>query len=352
MNRAALVLVLLSCLLVGCLDAGTCPAEEGYTACGVCSDTGRCVYCAQGETCATDICGTPECIAPRITTTLFQLVNGQPVPGSASPAGSEYGYSYESWIVITDENGAPLEGYTYSVEDPSSLPPGLTLSSDGKLSGLPSKPGDYVFGVCATSPAGQRTCRDVPMHVSAPSVPSPHASPSASPSPEPSETPEQPATCGDVTVLETEPYDTVLWMHTEDNMCPYEDCSMEMEYTFNIKFNGTAVSGTVTSTKLRLEDCPSSMSAYAGQTLIEPITGTREGCVLKFSTQAEMSATDYTMTLKPASNFDFGLSIKTCHSPDERCTCYTPDPRCSEIEQAGYPGEGAISTQCWWETSD
>jgi hypothetical protein len=359
---ALLAALLVVVLTSGCLEGElTCPEEEGMAICGVCSDTGRCVYCSEGMTCASDICGTPECIAPRMNTALFRVADGQPVPGNVVLADGSVGYTQESWFVITGENGEPLEGYAYSVEDPvgKPLPPGLTLSPDGKLSGLPASSGDYVFGVCATSPAGEKTCRDVPMRVSAPYVPPatphplPNAPPTTPPTPPPSETPLTSFKCSGITEMHSEPYNTYLVMQGAlDDGCA-EDCNQEKDYTFDIRLEGNKVTGTVTSTVLGVFDCEEGMSAFKGQTFAEPIysgtaTDTADGCKFTFSTRpSDMSAIDYTLTVDPSGG---DLHIETCHSPDERCTCYTPDPRCHEIEQEGYPGEGAISTMCWWAT--
>jgi hypothetical protein len=267
--------------------------------------------------------------------------------------------TYDNWIVITGDNSTgQLDGYVYSIEDPvnSPLPPGVTFTPDGHLVGMPTTPGDYVFSVCATSPAGERTCRDVSMHVGIPQpVPLPGGGVTPPlPPPEPPEDGVTPPLSPDCvfasgTINATE----VLWMHGPAGSYP-EDCVMEARYRFDIKRNGNAITGTATMTVLEVRDCWDVVSASVGQTSSAPITGTANGCLLKFSTREGMSAVDYTLVLTPwvePSTPEGELSVESCHSPDTRCTCNSPDPRCpgERITDGEITGVN-VETINWWAT--
>jgi len=65
-------------------------------------------------------------------------------PPDSTP-GQPYSYQFQStsWP-------APQ----YFTTDPGALPPGLTLSATGKLSGTPTTPGSYTFDVAVANPAG------------------------------------------------------------------------------------------------------------------------------------------------------------------------------------------------------
>lgn len=67
------------------------------------------------------------------------------------PAGTAAAYSYQ--FVATDDSG---DAPTYSLAS-GSLPPGLTLSSSGLLSGTPSTAGTFTFNIRATDINGRFT---------------------------------------------------------------------------------------------------------------------------------------------------------------------------------------------------
>ena len=76
----------------------------------------------------------------------LQIITASPLPDGIS------GASYSAQFAAT--GGAP--GYTFGVTA-GSLPPGLSLSSNGILSGIPTKTGDYNFAVQVTDSGGTKT---------------------------------------------------------------------------------------------------------------------------------------------------------------------------------------------------
>ena len=342
MSRYAVFLLLAFVLLAGCFEGGgTCPEEEGSVLCGLCSEKNQCHYCDTGQTCVGDVCGDYQCVSPRVETPLFQLVGGRLVPTGTTPATGWVGDStYSVWLVITLENGTDAtEGYTYSVE--GELPPGLTLTPDGHLTGMPTTVGDYTFSICATDAAGGKTCREVPMHVGMP-TPYPTYIPSASPTPTPSATP----TAGPVGIFDGSWEGTVtLMMYGPEGSFP-AGCSMQNKYTFNIwHISGESqFSGNAEATMVGGNCGWMTPSSLFGQTSAAPITNVKvNGQTGTFST----GQTDYTITV---SGNTATIWIETCQSPDPRCTCDSPDPRCPAEEiDPGVFTPVHESTDNWWE---
>lgn len=85
----------------------------------------------------------------------FPSFAGTPSDGLA---GQAYSYQFDS-----DSWPAPQ----FFTTDPGALPPGVTLSADGTLSGTPTTPGSYTFDVAAANPDGASS-QQVTMNVDAP----------------------------------------------------------------------------------------------------------------------------------------------------------------------------------------
>jgi hypothetical protein len=66
----------------------------------------------------------------------------------SGPANGIAGKPYSSRCTVT---GAPPPTVTQVSRD---LPPGLTLGSDGTLTGTPTRAGSYTFSLQATNPVG------------------------------------------------------------------------------------------------------------------------------------------------------------------------------------------------------
>jgi hypothetical protein len=78
------------------------------------------------------------------------------IAGSPSAAFIETAYSYQFQC-----NGAPLPAYSAS----GSLPPGLSLSSDGILAGTPTMSGNYTFSVTASNASGSTSTGSLSMNI-------------------------------------------------------------------------------------------------------------------------------------------------------------------------------------------
>lgn len=92
---------------------------------------------------ATSADGTSPPSAPGV-----RLNVGVPPVVISGPAGGVVGKPYSSRFTVT---GRPPPTFTQVSGD---LPPGLTLDSDGALTGTPTRVGSYIFTVQATSPVG------------------------------------------------------------------------------------------------------------------------------------------------------------------------------------------------------
>lgn len=87
------------------------------------------------------------------------------------------GDPYEDGVELTNLEGRDTTGDTYyqDPDSPGDLPPGITLSSDGTLSGTPTKVGTYTFVVCAESfYAEVRECQMVSITIKPKEEPSPY----------------------------------------------------------------------------------------------------------------------------------------------------------------------------------
>lgn len=340
MNRAALPIIVLACiLLAGCLEGNGCPEQEDSVLCGLCESSNRCYYCDAGQTCSGDVCGNYQCITPRVETTLFRFVGGQLAPENtpATLSNGQIGFSYDAWFVIVLEDGTEAaEGYTYSLEDPENapLPSGLTLAEDGHLTGLPASQGDYTFTVCATSPDGVKSCRETTMHVGMPQVPSASPTPSATP------------TTGPIGIFDGSWTGiATLYMRGPEGSFP-AGCHMKENYTFNIwHISGeNQFSGNVEATVLEVVGCWPEVSALVGQTeTVQMGSKQVNGQSARFSA----GQTDYAFTV---SGDNMIVDLETCQSPDPRCTCDSPDPRCPAEEML--PGQWTDvhqETINWWD---
>ena len=341
-------------LISGCLENNYgCPDQPDKVLCGLCNDTdpdnaasGRCMYCRAGTTCSGDICGEYECISPRAGTVLFRVADGQPLPGGAGAAlvYGVVGGTYEAWLVVTWENGTELpEGYEYSVEDPvgAPLPAGVSLSPDGRLSGMPLTAGDYVFGICATDTAGVKTCRDVSMPVKTQQVQSPSATPSPSAAP----------------VLRglfsgTWEGTETLVIHGPEGSFP-PGCNARYDHKFIImddpdSEDARLLTGTVQVTVAEVNGCKYVVSSdVVGRTETREIFGVldADGQTLRFALVSDLSATDYVLTV---SGGTMHFTTEGCHSPDSRCTCESPDPKCPAMVLDGVTTPSSMETSIWW----
>jgi Putative Ig domain len=86
-------------------------------------------------------------ISPQFPAFTFVSVGDEPFVQSGPPDGT-VGQSYSSRFMIT---GDPRPTVT---ESSGELPPGLSLSSDGTLTGTPTQAGSYKFAVVASNAAG------------------------------------------------------------------------------------------------------------------------------------------------------------------------------------------------------
>ncbi|MFC7430175.1 MULTISPECIES: putative Ig domain-containing protein [unclassified Agrococcus] len=90
--------------------------------------------------------GYPNCYSGATLT----IVDSAPtLPGGALPAGTE-GTPYAEQLVATSSN-PPV---AYAVVDAAALPPGLSLSTSGALTGTPTTSGAYAFAATATDQDG------------------------------------------------------------------------------------------------------------------------------------------------------------------------------------------------------
>ncbi|PJN29725.1 right-handed parallel beta-helix repeat-containing protein [Kitasatospora sp. CB02891] len=97
------------------------------------------------------------------------------------------GQPYQQQLqAYTPDPGAPL---TWSLVS-GPLPPGLTLSADGVLSGTPTTAGDFPVRIQVSSPDDGAAVSDLTFCVEPAASPTPTPTPTVSPSPEPTGTPE------------------------------------------------------------------------------------------------------------------------------------------------------------------
>jgi len=109
-----------------------------------------------GSACSASQAYSIEVICPEITVlpTLPSGVVGLPPYNETISAGGSLRTPYTFVEIDVPPN-------------PSMLPPGLTLASDGKVTGMPLAPGDYSFRVRATDQAGCSGDGTVTLHINA-----------------------------------------------------------------------------------------------------------------------------------------------------------------------------------------
>jgi len=92
----------------------------------------------------------------------FGLTNGCPTVTilPATLPGGTYNVAYANQTLTASGSGL-VGAFTFALQTPGTLPPGLTLSSAGVISGTPTQPGSFTFTVIATNTAsgctGNRT---------------------------------------------------------------------------------------------------------------------------------------------------------------------------------------------------
>lgn len=121
-------------------------------------------------------------------------------------------------------------------------------------------------------------------------------------------------------------------------------CNIEQSIRYDITETNGILDGTATVTLTKVTGCSPVMgSETVGKTMSARLTGTASGNTAAFS----YDVVDCTAT------FDEGkmkVDIKTCHSPDLRCTCTAPDSRCpGGVNEKGEPLPGRLETINWWE---
>ncbi len=87
--------------------------------------------------------------------------NAAPALTFSDPPGAVVGQAYSQQLTVTDGTSP----YTWSVTS-GTLPPGLTLSSDGLLSGTATASGSYTFTVRVVDASGSAATRSVTLLVS------------------------------------------------------------------------------------------------------------------------------------------------------------------------------------------
>jgi hypothetical protein len=128
--------------------SGSVPPGLTLTTGGVLSGTPTATGSSTFTVQATDADG---CLGVRTYTIVINPANCVPIVFTSSatlPSGTS-GTPYSQQITATGGTG----GITYTVTF-GTLPPGLTLSSGGLISGTPTQPGGYTFTVTATDSVG------------------------------------------------------------------------------------------------------------------------------------------------------------------------------------------------------
>ena len=113
-----------------------------------------------------------------------QIGSEAPVFSASAPPGGKVGQAFD-YMFVADGSPAP----TYELAS-GSLPPGLTLSSAGRLSGTPTVAGAYRMAVAATNSGGRTVTGELLVQVSAaPTLPTPTPTPTPTVDPTPTVTP-------------------------------------------------------------------------------------------------------------------------------------------------------------------
>lgn len=121
-------------------------------------------------------------------------------------------------------------------------------------------------------------------------------------------------------------------------------CNIEQLIRYDITETGGALNGTATVTLTKVTGCSPVMgSETVGKTMSATLTGTTSGNSATFS----YDVVDGTATVVEGK---MKVYIKTCRSPDQRCTCTAPDSRCpGGMNEKGEPLPGRLETINWWE---
>ena len=83
------------------------------------------------------------------------------------------GVPYEGGVTFGDDNDPPERVYLDPDSTIDGLPPGITLSSDGELTGIPDKAGTYTFRICADWADGGKVCQKDSLTIKPKSEPTP-----------------------------------------------------------------------------------------------------------------------------------------------------------------------------------
>ena len=173
-NYLSFLILLAGILFIsGCAKNGnvSCPNTAGMTACGYCKadaslsdnpNAGQCRYCPSDAKCSyTDICGELKCTRDTNSVSGNGLTVTSPELQDAT-VGIFYSYSFATRM---DPSGGNPP-YTFYLGSGVGFPPtGLTLNTNGILSGTPTVKGTSKFEVCIKDLGGNQACKMVSMKV-------------------------------------------------------------------------------------------------------------------------------------------------------------------------------------------
>lgn len=148
--------------------------------------------------------------------TLVMQVAAALVLGGGEPPAPVSGVSYSHTFTVTGATGA----VTWTLAG-GTLPPGLTLSSDGVLSGTPTTPGSFVFTVQATDSLGLTGTQSVTLTVSS-----------------------GPQTVASLAVLHTNGQTYLTWSEVADSAATYRVYRSTTPFTSTALLNSTNLVGT------------------------------------------------------------------------------------------------------------
>src|SRR3989338_1706963 len=84
------------------------------------------------------------------------------------------GVPYDGGVTFGDDNDPPERVYLDPDFMIGGLPPGITFSSDGELTGTPDKKGTYTFVICAEWADGDKKCQKDSLTIKPKSEPKPN----------------------------------------------------------------------------------------------------------------------------------------------------------------------------------
>jgi hypothetical protein len=121
------------------------------------------------STAAIKICGTDTCVTRQVTFTIAAAPTPASTPpaGTTPPASGQLPPPADPSMTMSGSVNAPVSGTlpgsaaaapsTFTVTDPTTLPPGVSIDSGGNLMGIPSAAGTYAIPVKACNATGCTT---------------------------------------------------------------------------------------------------------------------------------------------------------------------------------------------------